>query len=211
MDYTTLVGSELVVGSIKYWINWSRIDADGILDEAEKWIYSKLRVMEMLARADVAIAANIPYVPFPAGYLDPIHLGIPGHIPTIIYVDPSRFQAGLGWDQTAVLPVAPPTRWANMDRQINFNHRPDQAYTAKMAFYRRPDALSSDNPTNFLTDRYPTLLRRVCLMFAAEARKEFDVMDRAEIKAMAMVDDIKVEGDLGLRGMEFDFNWEESA
>ena len=53
-------------------------------------------------------------------------------------------------------------------------------------------------------------MRRVCLMFAAEARKEFDSMDRAEIKAIEMVDQIKVENDLAMRGMELDFNWEGS-
>ena len=35
-------------------------------------------------------------------------------------------------------------------------------------------------------------------------------MDRAEIKAIEMIDQIKVENDLGMRGMELDFNWEGS-
>jgi hypothetical protein len=35
-------------------------------------------------------------------------------------------------------------------------------------------------------------------------------MDRAEIKAMAQVEEVKKEGDLHMRGMELDFNWREA-
>lgn len=48
-------------------------------------------------------------------------------------------------------------------------------------------------------------------MFAAEARKEYDSMDRSELKALAMIDDIKKEDDLSWRGLELDFGWEESC
>ena len=166
----------------------------------------------MLETGDVAIAAAATSAAFPdRAIIDAVHLGIPGYVSrSIKFTDAERFRARLGWDQDGVLPEALPTRWTKINRQIALNSKADRAYTAKMAFYKTPAALGDDNLTNWLTDKYPTLLRRVCLMFAAEARKEFDSMDRAEIKAIETIDQIKVESDLGMRGMELDFNWEGS-
>src|SRR3954470_22103450 len=125
MNYTTLVGLVSDVGSIKYWINYSRIDSAGLLAEAEAWIYARLRVQEMLATDDVAIANAATSTAFPTGYMDPIHLGIPGYQPIIKFVDVERFRAGLGWDQSAVLPVNMPTRWTRLDGQIALNSKSD--------------------------------------------------------------------------------------
>ncbi|MBT1154373.1 hypothetical protein J1C56_02080 [Aminobacter anthyllidis] len=162
----------------------------------------------MTATDDVAISSAATTAAFPTGYLDPIHLSIPGFISSIKMLDPERFRSQLGWDESAVLPEAMPTRWADIGGLMQFNSKADQAYTAKFVFYKMPLALSADNLTNFLTDRYPTLLRRVCLMFASEERKEFDSMDRHEIKAMSLIEDIKKESDMGMRGLEADFGWE---
>lgn len=211
MDYATLTGSETTLGSIKYWLNYSRIDADGILDEAEAWIYAKLRVREMRAVADVAIAQGDDDVALPTGFLDPIQFAIPGVINRITLKDIEFFRTTLGWDESAALPEGPPTYWTVFDERIQFNTQADQAYTAKMGYFKTPTALSGSNTTNWLTTRRPTLLRRVCLMFAAEARKEYDSMDRSELKALAMIDDIKKEDDLSWRGLELDFGWEESC
>lgn len=211
MNYTQLVADVTTAGSIKYHQNWSRLDSDGILDEAEQWIYSKLRVRQMMATDDVAISLAASTAPFPTGYLDPIHLSIPGFISTIKMLDPERFRSQLGWDESAALPEAMPTRWADIDGLIQFNSKADQAYTAKFVFYKTPLALSADNLTNFLTDRFPSLLRRVCLMFASEERKEYESMDRHELKALAMIEEIKKESDLSYRGLEADFGWEANS
>lgn len=211
MDYDTLVGAVTTTGSIKYHLNYSRIDADGILDEAEAWIYSRLRVREMRAAADVAITAAQSYASLPTGFRDPIHFCIPGYVERIVVKDEETFRAELGWDNSAALPDGPPQRYAIFDEQLNFDHDPDQAYTGKFVFYKTPTALSSSNTTNWLTTRYPTLLRRACLMFGAEARKEYDLMDRNEIKALEMIEEIKKESDLSYRGLELDFGWDGSS
>jgi len=209
VNYSTLVAAQTTVGSIAYWINYGRIDSAGILTEAEAWIYDQLRVPEMRALADIAIAEDDTYVSKPTGFLDPIHLGIPG-VGNITQVDVEQFRRMLPLDEDNLLPEGVPTLWADYDDRINFNTKADAAYTAKMAYYKTPTALSVSNETNWLTINHPTLLRRVCLMFAAEARKEFDSMDRAEIKALSMIEEIKRDGDLGMRSSELDFNWEEA-
>lgn len=212
VDYNTLVGAETLPGSIKYGINYARIDAAGILSEAQAWIYMRVRLAEMKSIADIPIALNDTSVALPTGYLDPIHFGIPGTMQTIRYADPERFRTLLGWDggSPSVLPVQPPSRWAMFDGRIQLNCQSDAAYTGRMTYYKQPSDLTTLAPTNFLTTRYPSLLRRVCLMFAAEARKEWDTVNSNEVKALEMIDTIKVQDDLSNRGMEMDFNWEES-
>lgn len=207
MDYDTLVAAATTTGSIKYHLNYSRIDAASIVDEAEAWIYSRLRVREMRATADVTISSGVNYASLPTGFRDPIHFSIPGYVERIQIKDEETFRSELGWDSSADLPDGPPQRYAIFDELLNFDHDPDQAYTGKMVYFKTPTALSSSNTTNWLTSKYPTLMRRVCLMFAAEERKEYDLMDRNEIKALEMIEQIKKESDMSYRGLEMDFNW----
>jgi hypothetical protein len=210
MDYATLIADADVEGSIKYWINYKRIDSAGILDEAQSWIFSKIRIREMHREGDLAIAQGVSEVTAPAGFLDPIQLAIPGYINDMPLLDTHRFRESLALDTAGVLQASMPTAYSILGQKLQFNSRADMAYTGRFVYYGSPDRLSPSNTTNFLTDRYPTLLRRACLMFAAEARKEYDAMDRAEIKAMAQVEEVKKEGDLHMRGMELDFNWREA-
>jgi hypothetical protein len=210
MDYDTLVGDKTTAGSIKDWINYDRIDSVGILTEVQAWIYAKLRVRQMQVTASVAIASGASTAAFPDGYLDPLHFGIPGTIARLRRKDIEWFQTNLGFDENAVLPSGPPTYWTDYNNAIKLNTVADQAYTASMVFFKKPDALSSSNPTNWLTDRYPTLVRRSCLMLAAEYRKEYDTFDREEGRALNLIEEIKVESDNSMRGTEFDFNWDEN-
>ena len=210
MGYSTLIGDRTTSGSIKNAVNWDRIDPVAILDEAEKWIYSKLRTYDMMVVESVAIAADATSVSTPTGYLDPIQFAIPGVVNRLKHWDLQRFQTRLGWDSDAVLPVGPPTIFTRAGASILLNTKADQAYTGKLAFYKSPTPLSVDNEENWLTERYPSLLRRATTMFAAEARKEYDLYDRSELRAMQAIDEIKKESDLNMRGMELDFNWEES-
>lgn len=211
MDYTTLVSDRETYGSIKSWINYSRLDSDIILDEAEAWIYAKLRVPDMRTVASVSIASGASTASFPTGYRSSIHFGIPGLITTIKLKDVEFFRSCLGWDEDAVLPEGPPTYWCRYDELIQLNYKADQAYTAKMAYYKTPTALSGSNTTNWLTEKYPTLLRKVCTLFAADERKEYETRDRCESEAMRIIQEIKVEteGD-DMRGLEIDFHWTEN-
>lgn len=208
MDYATLVAGPDVKGSIQYWINYARIDSDGILDEAQAWIYSKIRVRDMIATESVPIATGASIADFPVRYLDPLHFGIPGYVNRLRLKDVEWFRTHLGWDEDADMPEGAPTYWCDFGSAINLNTKADQDYTARLVFYRRPPALSPTNPTNFLTTKYPTLLRRTCLMLAAEVRKEYDLFDREEMRALQAVQQVMAEDDLAKRGMELDFNWD---
>src|SRR5246127_5440048 len=72
MSYTSLVGDKNAAGSIARWVNYSKLDADQILQEAQSLIYSMLRVREMRAHFNFNIAPGSDRVALPAGFLDPI-------------------------------------------------------------------------------------------------------------------------------------------
>lgn len=210
MNYTTLIGPVTQAGSIAFHINYSRLDTVGILEEAQLWIYAKLRVFEMTDVADIPIAQYATEAALPDRFLDPIQFAIPGYCSRLRFNDIERFRSRLSWDETAALPVAMPTIWTRVGAAIQFNSRSDIAYTGRLTFYRRPELLSLSNESNWLTERHPTLVRRVCLMLSAELRKEYDMMDRAEIRALSQIEEIKAESDLTYRGSELDFEWSAS-
>src|ERR1700756_3786825 len=72
MSYTSLVGDKNTAGSIARWVNYAKLDADQILQEAQSLIYSMLRVREMRAHFNFAVAVGGDRVALPSGFLDPI-------------------------------------------------------------------------------------------------------------------------------------------
>lgn len=211
MTFSALVADETVSGSIKRLINWSRIDSESILEDAQAWIYSKVRVRQMMTTANVTISSAASTASFPTGYLDPIHFGIPGYVNTLRLKDAEWFRSHLGWDQDAVLPEGIPSYWCDIAETIQLDTKADQAYTAKLVYFKTPTALSVSNETNWLTIKYPHLVRHVCRMFAAIERKEMDTVQMAELRAYQTIDEIKIESDLAMRGWEADMNWQEAG
>ncbi len=210
MDFSTLVADRDTNGSLKNWVNYSRIDSEGILTEAQAWIFSKLRVPEMVATASVSILSGASTAALPTGYRDPLQFSIPGWIGRLRLKDVEWFRTHLAFDESAVLPTGLPTYWCRIGDLIQTNTLADQAYTASLTYFQTPTALSVSNETNWLTEKYPTLLRRACLMFSYEFRKEMDMFDREEQRALSAIAEIRVEGDEQMRGIELDFNWEEN-
>lgn len=209
MNYSTLVAAETVAGSIKFRMNWGRLDSAGIVEDAQAWIYNKLRVREMVTTSDVAIAQYATSAACPSRFLDPLHFFIPGYVNRIRLRDLDSFKSLLAYDQDALLPIAVPTRATIEGSTILLNSRSDIAYTAKLTHYQSLAPLAATtNETNFLTDRYPTLLRYACLKFAAEERKDNELIDAYEKRALDAIAEIAVMDDLSMRGQEIDFGWE---
>jgi hypothetical protein len=72
MSYTSLVGDKNTAGSIARWVNYSKLDADQILQEAQSLIYSMLRVREMLTYFNFNMPQGFSGVALPTGFLDPV-------------------------------------------------------------------------------------------------------------------------------------------
>lgn len=208
ISYSTLVAAKTTVGSIAYMLNFDRVDSAGIVNKAEKFIYRKIRVREMLVIGDpLTIALDANTADLPARFLDPVHLGIPGFIHTLTMRDTESFRGALAFDQDAELPTAMPTELTVDGTLVHFNTNADQAYTGRFTYFRRPAPLSGSNETNWATDRYPDLFERTCLMYALEERKEWQERNTVMGLIEKDLDEIKRENDLWMRGMSLDFHW----
>jgi hypothetical protein len=65
-----------------------------------------------------------------------------------------------------------PACWGVWDETMQFDMAANTAWQGKLLYYRQPTLLSASNPTNFLTNRYPKLMRVACLAAAAEYMKD---------------------------------------
>lgn len=93
--------------------------------------------------------------------------------------------------------------WTIWKEKVQFNSAFDVPATMKLLIYRRPRLLSTANPTNFVTDRYPALMRVACQAAAASYMKD-DTEYAKHVKALSeLVGATAAENDLTYRGAEF--------
>ena len=292
MTYTSLVGDKNTAGSIARWVNYSKLDADQILQEAQSLIYSMLRVREMRAHFNFTIGQGGDRVALPTGFLDPIgrisFLGTGAkaeqRYPNFIqrrrvYTESSGslganpfttasgsasvtvnlanhglsqgsmfFTAGAAafngvtivgtFDVTAILDannftidIAPlgatpgasgagggaavtytadnlvqgtPIYWGVWDETIFFDVAFAHATNCNLQYFKSPPILSTTNAANFLTTRYPHLLRKACTAQAWDFMRN-DAEYQKDVAALtALVEQTNAEGDLMYRGAAFD-------
>ena len=201
MTFTVLTGLKTVTGSIKSWQNYAQVDAAGVLTDAEAWIYQKLRVREMRTSENLSVAAAKSYIDLPDGYLDPIKLRDITNDVNLIMVSEDQLEEYRTYT-SGVLDSNDPAWWAVFDEAIQFDCKATTALTARMVFYKQLDALSTSNETNFLTQRYPHILRHACLAFAALFSKDSELFATEIRLAESLVMDANAQDELSRRGQE---------
>jgi hypothetical protein len=97
-----------------------------------------------------------------------------------------------------------PAWYGIWDERIHFDMAFFQTGLCALQYYQSPPLLSATNQSNFLTNRYPRLLRQSCITMAADFMKD-DVQYQKNLAALtAMVEQVNVENDMQYRGMELD-------
>lgn len=203
MTYTTLTGAKNTAGSIKHWINFDLIEPDEILRDAEAYIYGAIRTREMRSIASIAVTLGGSTAALPTGFMEPGVLLHPDNerirLTTIDNLARKRLRDG-----DDVLIRAPYFTWyAIADELLHFDVAAEAAITLTYTYYKRPAALSEANQTNFLTDRYPGLLRAACLMHAADYRSDDEKYARYKMRCDELMARASAEADLALRGAEY--------
>ena len=168
-NFTTLTGLKTVSGSIANWINRSDLPVSETLTEAQALIYETLRVREMQARAVLTFALSTQTASLPTGFLDPI-----GYQPYEWGGDLSFVhENGLNEyrDSAGTLESGTPSRWTVVGETAYVDVLPSAAFSGIILYYKSPTVLSVSNETNFLTSRYPSLLRYACMAKAYEHGK----------------------------------------
>jgi hypothetical protein len=213
MDYTSLVGTKAIPGSIALWVNATDLDTLTILTEAQALIYQTLRVREMIVSdAAIAVAAGDASEPLPSGFLDPINMR-DIYLARMKLKDLSSVKARRGYTSGTTTLIQGLPRWfALTGTTVEFDCAADAsaAGTYLMDYFGTPAALSAINPTNFLTVRYPTLLRKACLWAAADFKKDRQGVQQYSAEVLALAQNIMGNDDLAFRGGEYTADYTES-
>ncbi len=171
---TQLLGDKTVAGSIKDWAQHATVPSTSILTEAQAFIYERLRAREMQQQTMVSLAIDDDSISLSNAFLEPIALLLDGDSDPLPYVHENLIRRTREDDGT--LETGRPSCWTILSSSILFDVKCEEALTGWFWAYERPDELAiTTNETNFLTSRFPTLLRRACLMFAWEFRNRNDM------------------------------------
>lgn len=200
IDFPTLTGAKATAGSLKSWVNHDTIPTDDILAEAEAWIYQRILTKEMQTRASGTITVGGDGFALPARFVAPLKLSIHDGIEELLYQHEQLFRMNL--DEAGDLTEGTPTRWTIADDAVQFDTMADEEFDYTLYYWQALPPLSVSNPTNFLTTRYPTLLRRVCMMFAYEFLKDWTAFDKQAVLAERALRDVLVSDDMRRRGQE---------
>lgn len=174
--YDILTGTVSTSGSIRQWAQHAVIPVEQILEEAQQWIYQRLRHQNMMAVETVAIAADAYTLTPPSDFLDPIELKLWGDDTALDYVHENML--GRYIDQDGEIQDGRPQRFSYFADLIQFDCANDGregdangTLFAELLYYQMPPLLSSSVQTNWLTDRFGGLLRQTCTAKAYEHRK----------------------------------------
>jgi len=151
--------------SLANWLNRSDLTteiADDFIKLAEADFNSKLRVRAMIAQ--VSITVNAETVSLPTDFLQIRDFyTLSGQTKTpLVYTTPASMDITTGTSTTGK-----PTSFTILGDTIRFSPVPDGTYTAKINYYKKFDALSDTNTTNYILASHPAIYLYGALFHAA--------------------------------------------
>lgn len=90
------------------------------------------------------------------------------------------------------------------NERIYFDAAFPQTTVCKLQYFQSLPLLSATNLTNFLTNRYPHLLRTACMASAASFMKDSEESQKHLASLQGLVQQVNIENDMSMRGMEHD-------
>jgi len=158
-SYTTLKAS------IANWLNRSDLSdeiADDFIVLTEADFNSKLRVRKMIAQSTITIDSETESIP--TGFLqvrDFYILSGSTKYP-LRYMTPSQMDQVKGTSVTGI-----PQAYTILGDTFRFTPKPDSSYSGYLNYYKKFDALSSTNATNFILTDHPAIYLYGSLFHAA--------------------------------------------
>lgn len=185
MDYNTLIASKDTPGSIAAWINHSAVVAAAptIIDEAQSWIYRRMRNWRMKTSvATNTMTLSSAVLALPGDYLEDVDFIITGTAYGRITRKPDKeVRSRYAFDGTGARVPGKPQVFYNDQSNFVFDSPADQSYSYDLLYFQQPLALSTLTSgtttaqglsTNFLTQFYPRLMRCACMAAASEFMKD---------------------------------------
>lgn len=204
MTYSTLVADKPTAGSIKYATNYEKIDVEGVLLDAQAWIYDAMRVREMIATTNLAVAVGDSSIALPDGFLDPISVQDITNGVSMVLKTEDRLEE-IRTYQSGVLTSGTPAYLSITGTAFELDCRADAAMTIRLLYFRQPDFLSASNETNFLTTRYPHVLRKTVEAFVFSSRNDDANYARCAQQATAMIAKANENNERYRHGTSYEF------
>lgn len=141
-----------------------------------------------------------------------------GTFPIVSVVDQDNFIVDVSNDATAsdigggaaasftaerLIPSCP-MAWSIWQESMKFDAAFDTATSFKLLYYRSPKPLSAANETNWLTNRYPMLMRKACVTAAADFMKDDAEYTKNLTALSALVQSTAAENDMIYRGSDLE-------
>lgn len=123
-------------------------------------------------------------------------------------VNTSVSQAGVHTLKATTLVEDVPDSWAIVGEKIKFSRKWAFPVTIKLIFFKKPDLLSESNTTNFLTNRYPHILRTACLAAAWDFKGDEAESERQKGKLGELILNAAGMDELAFRGVDLPRNRE---
>ncbi len=200
MTYTQLVASNSTAGSIKNIVNRSDLPVEDILLDAQMEIFTRMRVREMRSVTTLSLAQGDLSVALPTGFLDPISIK-DQYYSDLIQQDMDALLGMRATDGDGDPVEAEPVYYAIWDEKFQFDCAMNAALSFTLLYFKSPTLLSGSNETNFMTTRYPHLLRAACRKHAEIFTKNYAARDRAEDDLQKFLALIEQHDDLSYRGV----------
>lgn len=195
MSYTTLVADKTVSGSIKSWMNYGKIDSEGVLEEAQTMIYQRLRTREMRASDTLPVAVGKASIDLPDGFLEAISVRDITNGCRLRFKEEEQLEAMRTWTN-GVLDDGDPAYYGLFEEAFQFDCKTTTAFTIRTVFYKQPDLLANSNKTNFLTKRYAHLLRMACIATGARFNDDEDRFVREQKLMFLAIDDLAINDEM---------------
>lgn len=119
---------------------------------------------------------------------------------------PSATGAGGGAAMTYIvnrLVDGSPSAWAVGGQLLMLDCALTDAIQFRLSYFKSPLLLSATNQSNWLTDRYPRLLRTACQASAADFMKDDAEYQKCITALGGLIQSVAAENDLMMRGLEF--------
>ena len=199
MTFTTLTGAKTVPGSIQNFVRYARVPGEVVLEEAQSLIYQRLRVREMKAASTVTIALDGYTSALPSRLLEVISMQDREgwNVYPDKYISDDQMLRRRLYDE-GVLETGTPMYVAIFGELFQWDCKAEEARTLDIVYYQSLPLLAvTSNETNFLTTRYPNILRVACLAGAASFMKDDNEEAKQLAKLTALCDLANMEADQG--------------
>ncbi len=147
--------------------NWlDRTDLTNRIPEfialGENEIFRRTKIREGETRATLSTVSGTKYYALPSGYKSMRHFQLnTDPVRDLDYMTPE--QIVLSWPSAG---KGKPCNYTVVGDELRLSPTPDIVYTMEMTYWKRIDALSDGNPTNFFMDKAPDVLLYAALMQA---------------------------------------------